>query len=113
MPRSRATWVAGLPAAMSQKVLRIGESVKVGRRPPRSLPAAWRAATESVSLSRVISSSICARAVITVQTIEPIGVEVSTSLLPRFSTCNPAPLLRRASAKSSMFCVDRPASRLE
>ena len=44
----------------------------------------------------------------TVKTIEPIGVAVSTSPPPRLSTRNPAPLARNASAKTSMFCVDRP-----
>jgi len=38
-PRSRATWVAGLPTSISYRVLRIGESVNVWRRPPKSLPA--------------------------------------------------------------------------
>jgi hypothetical protein len=50
----------------------------VGRCPSRSVPAALRVATESVIRSRVISSPIGAKAAITVNTIEPIGVEVFT-----------------------------------
>src|SRR5699024_4269740 len=57
-------------------------------RPPKSLPAARRLATESVIRSRLISNSICANAAITVNTIDPIGVEVSTSPPPRLSTRN-------------------------
>ncbi len=52
IPRSRATWVAGSPPSISRSAARIWESVKVGRRPSRSLPTTLRLATESVIRSR-------------------------------------------------------------
>src|SRR5699024_7024038 len=108
MPKSRATWVAGSPASMNFIALRIWLSVEARRRPPRSLPTARRMATESVIRPRLISNSICANAAITVNTIDPIGVEVSTSPPPRLSTRNPAPRSRSCWAKVSMLWADRP-----
>ncbi|GAA1755567.1 hypothetical protein GCM10009767_13620 [Kocuria aegyptia] len=62
---------------------------------------------ESVMRSRLISNSIWARAAMTVKTIEPIGVAVSTSPPPGSTTRNPAPLSLSASAKARMFRLDR------
>lgn len=45
----------------------------------------------------------------TVNNIDPMGVDVSTSPPPRFSTRSPAPRARSASAKVSMFYVDQPS----
>lgn len=64
---------AALPPRLTGAI-RIWKSVKTGCRPPRSLPAARRLAIESVIRSRSISSSIWAKATMTVKTIEPIGV---------------------------------------
>lgn len=43
---SLATWVAGSPAWISLDAVRIWESVKVGRRPPRSPPVVRRLLTD-------------------------------------------------------------------
>lgn len=67
---------------MRRTTLRTRKPVKVGPRPPRSLPAVRRSATESVIRSCVISSFFWARAAMTVKAIEPIGVEVSMSPHP-------------------------------
>lgn len=44
-----------------------------------------------------------------VNSIDPMGVAVSTPPPPRFRTCRPAPRPRSSSAKTSMFWVDRPS----
>lgn len=77
-------------------------------RGPRSKPAARRLAIESVTRSRLISCSICFNAAMIVNSIDPIGVDVSTSPPPSFSTRRPEPRWRGSSAKASLFCVDRP-----
>ncbi len=46
----------------------------------------------------------------TLKAIKPIGVAVSTSPPPKFSTRNPAPFPRSRSAKASMVGVDGPTS---
>lgn len=68
----------------------------VGRRPPRSLPAARRLATESVMRSRLIPSSIRAGAAMTVKTIDPIrgdGVHVSPTKVADPQAVSLAPAL--------------------
>lgn len=84
-----------------------------GRRPPRSLPAARRFEAESPMRSRFMSSSIWARAAMTVKTSDPIGVDVSTSPPPRFSTRRPAPRFRSSAAKASMAVLRRDARQRE
>lgn len=74
-----------LPALISLRALWMWESVKVCRRPPRSLPAALRWPTESGMRFWLVSSSILCRATITVNTTEPIDVAESTSFPPRYS----------------------------
>src|SRR5699024_2051995 len=54
MAKTRATLGGGSPAFMSFLAPRIWLAVKARRPPPRSLPAAWRLATESVIRSRLI-----------------------------------------------------------
>lgn len=61
-----------------------------GRRPPRSLPAVRQLVTESAIRSRLISSHISAKTAMTVTTIDPIGVCVSTSPPARFNIHSPA-----------------------
>jgi len=83
MPRSRATCAAGTSASTSRAAVLIWLAVNRGGRPPRSPPEARRFATESATRSRLMSNSIWASAAMTVKTIDPIGVEVSTSPPPR------------------------------
>jgi NhaP-type Na+/H+ or K+/H+ antiporter len=56
----------------------------------------------------VVTVSVCARAAMTVKTIEPIGVCGAHASPPRFSTRNRALLLPICSTKASCFRVDRP-----
>ena len=80
-------------------------------------PGAWRLSTESVMRSRLISSSIWAKAkatatataTVTVQTMDPIGVPVSTGPPPKFSTCKLMLRLRSCSdVRPSIFTEDLP-----
>jgi hypothetical protein len=50
----------------------------------------------------------CSRCAMTVKTMEPVGVEVSTLAPPRLSTRNAAPRVLRSSARVSMLTVERP-----
>lgn len=108
-PRSRATRVARPPRVdMPQGVADWG--VGEGWMPPAQVLAGGAACGHRVGDPLPYDLQLQgARAAITVRTIEPIGVEVSTSLPPRFSTHNPAPLPRSASAKAGMFGVGRPS----
>ena len=104
-----APCAAGSPPSIRRTALRIWLSVTRRGRPPRSFPALRRSLIESMMRSRLMACSICASAAMIVNSIDPIGVDVSTSPPPRFNTRRPAPRSRSTCAKSNMFCIDRPS----
>jgi hypothetical protein len=71
-------------SAFDEPAGRCGSGCRVnwGRRLPRTLPAARRLDTLSVIRSQLILSSIWAKAAMTVKTMLPMGVPVSTFLPP-------------------------------
>ncbi len=89
--RGRARPAPMPPPSMSRRALRIWLSVMIRGRPPKSFLASRRLVIESTTRSRLISCSNCPSAAMIVNSIDPIGVAVSTSPPPRFSTRRPAP----------------------
>lgn len=98
-------WFAGCDEVAGVFYLAVGEPFPASAQ----VFAGGPAFALSVIRSRLISSSIWDRAAMTVNTMLPMGVPVSTVPPPRFSTRRSMRRVRSSSESPSMLAVERPS----